>query len=148
VETKLAKFAVETRFAKLAVETKLRRFAVETTPVILETYPAVPNPITVDARSFAEIPLGAFIVTPPTPVGGEMVILLPANICVTPEFPMLTKPTPVAGGPSTMPAKATIFVTATLDKPTTVDANCVSRKVVETRFARLAVETTPVILET
>ena len=32
--------------------------------------------------------------------------------------------------------------------PLTVEANWVSKKVVETKLARLAVETTPVILET
>ena len=75
VETRFAKLAVETRLTRLAVETRFARLAVETTPVILETYPEVPRPLT-------------------------------------------------------------------------VEANCVSRNVVETRLAKLAVETTPVILET
>ena len=41
-----------TKVAKLAVETILARFAVDTTEVhtIVERYPAVPRPITVDVR--------------------------------------------------------------------------------------------------
>jgi hypothetical protein len=50
VDTKLVRLAVETRFTKLAVETKLARLGVETTPETLETYPDVPNPLTVDAN--------------------------------------------------------------------------------------------------
>ena len=34
---------------RLAVETKLAKFGVETTPDILETYPDVPRPLTVEA---------------------------------------------------------------------------------------------------
>ena len=51
VETRLAKLAVETKFAKLAVLTKLAKLAVEITEpqTIVERYPAVPRPITVDA---------------------------------------------------------------------------------------------------
>ena len=49
METRDARLAVETRLVRLAVETKLVRLAVETTPVILETYPEVPNPLTVEA---------------------------------------------------------------------------------------------------
>ena len=49
VETWLTKLAVETKLTRLAVETKFARFAVETTPVILETYPEVPRPLTVEA---------------------------------------------------------------------------------------------------
>ena len=49
VETKLFRFAVDTKLTKLAVETKLARLGVETTPDTLETYPDVPNPLTVEA---------------------------------------------------------------------------------------------------
>ena len=51
VETKLAKLAVDTWFARFAVETKLAKFAVLTNPPrlgILERYPVVPKPITVE----------------------------------------------------------------------------------------------------
>ena len=49
VETWFTKFAVDTKLIKLAVETRLARLGVETTPETLETYPDVPNPLTVDA---------------------------------------------------------------------------------------------------
>jgi hypothetical protein len=42
------------------VETKFSKLAVETTPVILEIYPDVPNPLTVDVRFR--------VVIPPTPL--------------------------------------------------------------------------------
>ena len=45
----MTKFAVETRLTRFAVDTKFAKLAVETTPVILETYPAVPRPLTVEA---------------------------------------------------------------------------------------------------
>ena len=53
VEIRDARLAVEIRDARLAVETSDARFAVETkfaklTGTILEIYPAVPRPITVD----------------------------------------------------------------------------------------------------
>ena len=35
---------------RLAVETRFVRFAVETRPLILETYPEVPRPLTVEAN--------------------------------------------------------------------------------------------------
>ncbi len=50
VETWFTKLAVDTKFVRLAVEIKLVKLAVETTPVILETYPEVPNPLTVEAN--------------------------------------------------------------------------------------------------
>ena len=49
VEIRFRRLAVDTKFVRFAVETKLVKLAVETTPVILETYPDVPNPLTVDA---------------------------------------------------------------------------------------------------
>ena len=57
VETKFARFAVLTCPAKLAVETRLARFAVLTNPPklgILERYPAVPRPITVEVTFVAK----------------------------------------------------------------------------------------------
>ena len=51
VDTRFPKLAVETRLARLAVETKFPKLAVETNPPIegmLEIYPAVPRPITVE----------------------------------------------------------------------------------------------------
>jgi hypothetical protein len=51
---------VETRFARLAVETRFARFAVETRPKaprlgILERYPTVPKPITVDVSALLRV---------------------------------------------------------------------------------------------
>ena len=50
VETKLARLAVETKLARLAVETKLARLCVLTIgpKIIVDIYPAVPSPITVE----------------------------------------------------------------------------------------------------
>jgi hypothetical protein len=56
VLTKFAKFAVEICPAKFAVETKFAKLAVLTNPPrlgILERYPAVPNPITVEPSCVA-----------------------------------------------------------------------------------------------
>ena len=47
VETKLRRLGVEIKLLRFAVETKFTKLAVETTPVILETYPTVPKPVTV-----------------------------------------------------------------------------------------------------
>jgi len=46
----LVRFAVDIRLAKFAVDTKLVRFAVEIIDphTIVEIYPAVPRPITVE----------------------------------------------------------------------------------------------------
>ena len=44
------RFWVEIKFKRFGVETKFVRLAVETTPVILETYPEVPRPPTVEAN--------------------------------------------------------------------------------------------------
>ena len=50
VDTKLAKLAVETKLARFAVLTCPARLAVETRDpqIIVDKYPAVPRPITVD----------------------------------------------------------------------------------------------------
>ena len=55
VLTKLARFAVEIWPAKFAVDTKFAKFAVLTTEVqtIVERYPAVPKPITVEPSCVA-----------------------------------------------------------------------------------------------
>ena len=51
MEIREAKLAVETKFTRFAVETKFTKLAVETIEPknIVERYPAVPRPITVDA---------------------------------------------------------------------------------------------------
>ena len=48
----MTRLGVETNPGKsrVAVETKFNKLAVETTPVILETYPRVPNPTVVEAN--------------------------------------------------------------------------------------------------
>ena len=55
VDTKLARFAVDTKFAKLAVDTKLARLCVLTIgpKLIVERYPVVPRPITVEPSCVA-----------------------------------------------------------------------------------------------
>ena len=54
VEIWPAKLAVETKLARLAVETRFARFAVDTMLGILDIYPAVPRPITVDPSCVAK----------------------------------------------------------------------------------------------
>jgi hypothetical protein len=49
-ETKLSKFGDDTRDNKLGVETRLNRLGVEIRPLIEDTYPDVPNPLTVEAN--------------------------------------------------------------------------------------------------
>jgi hypothetical protein len=132
VETRLRRFWVLTIPAKLAVETKpikfcvLTRpdkFAVDTRPETEEIYPTVPRPTTVEVKLSAVTPAAAaLIVTEPVPPPGEIEILDPATILVTPAFKIVTIPVPV-GGRTVIAVPAWTRVTATLDNPATVETN-------------------------
>ena len=90
---------MDTKLVRFAVETKLVRFAVLTYPprgVIVEIYPAVPRPMTVEPICVAKYDvltkfvrlavdtifdkLALFTVTIPVPPAGERVIFVPAII--------------------------------------------------------------------
>jgi hypothetical protein len=98
VLTRPAKFAVETKPIRFCVLTSPDKFAVETSPETEEIYPTVPRPTTVEVNVSWETPAAAaLIVTDPVPPPGEIEILEPATILVTPAFKIVTIPVPVGG---------------------------------------------------
>jgi hypothetical protein len=106
---------------RFCVEIRPDKFAVDTRPETEEIYPTVPRPTTVEVNVSWETPAAAaLIVTEPVPPPGEMEILDPATMFVTPAFKIVTIPVPV-GGRTVIAVPACTLVTAILDNPAMVE---------------------------
>ena len=130
VDTTLARFAVDTKLARFAVDTKLARFAVETTEpqTIVETYPAVPRPITVE----------------PTCVAKYEVLTRVAKLAVETKLAKLaveTRPAKLAVE-TNPPIEGIVEIYPAVPRPITVEVSCVARYGVLTKLVRPKIDDT------